>query len=184
MPNFRENIKDVVYEILSDPLALPRPFTEWIPKSIEVSPFNLPISQLIGYKRNTYTPVLTAVTVNPTLGTGSTQEGFFYRLGKIILVWWHIKFGSAGAAAGTGSYRISVPVTGETMFDYALIGPAQIYDNSADDNRVCFAEWAGTSRANIELIYGGISSVVDNDEPWIWSNNDELYGFLCYEAAS
>lgn len=63
---------------------------------------------------STWTPVLTAATTNPTLGSGSVQDGGYVQIGKLVTAWFHIQFGSSGISAGSGDYRISLPVTGAT----------------------------------------------------------------------
>lgn len=57
-----------------------------------------------------YTPALTATTTNPTLGTASVQSGRYFQIGKFVIANFAIKFGTAGAVAGSGAYRISLPV--------------------------------------------------------------------------
>ena len=84
--------------------------TQWTAQGIS-SGAVLPAATLqsIGAVAESYTPALTAVTTNPTLGTGSFQEGRYQLLQKRAFVEGAIFFGSSGAAAGTGAYRISVP---------------------------------------------------------------------------
>lgn len=63
----------------------------------------------IGEAWSTYTPALTGSSVNPTLGSGSVQEGHYKLWGKICVVRVGIQFGTSGTAAGTGNYIISLP---------------------------------------------------------------------------
>jgi len=57
-----------------------------------------------------WTPVLTATSTNPTLGTGSAQEGQWLRHGRMVTVWARIRFGTSGVNAGSGVYIVSLPV--------------------------------------------------------------------------
>lgn len=56
-----------------------------------------------------YTPTLTAVTTNPTLGTGSVAVGAYKRIGKTVFWRASILCGSAGVVAGSGTYQLSLP---------------------------------------------------------------------------
>lgn len=127
----------------------------------------------------TYVPTLTAATTNPTLGTGSTQAGFYYRLGDWIIGEARIRFGSSGAAAGTGLYAISLPVAANATFHNigggtgiaSPIGSGALRDNSIPSaSRPCvpYLQTATTAR----MLTG--NGNVDDAVPWIWAINDAL----------
>lgn len=61
-----------------------------------------------------WTPVLTAATTNPTLGSGSSQVGNYLQIGKFIIAAGRVAFGTSGVSAGSGRYSMSVPVTAAT----------------------------------------------------------------------
>lgn len=56
-----------------------------------------------------YTPVLTAVGTDPTLGIGGGVSGEYTQLGDFVHAWGQILFGG-GATIGTGTWEISLPV--------------------------------------------------------------------------
>jgi len=59
-----------------------------------------------------YTPTLTAVTTNPTLGSGGGQAARYTLFGgKFCTVRGSIAFGTSGASAGSGQYLIALPFT-------------------------------------------------------------------------
>ena len=66
-------------------------------------------TQIVG-AYTSYTPTLTASSVNPTLGSGSSATGYYKRLGRRVFGYLDITFGSSGAAAGTGYYGVLLPV--------------------------------------------------------------------------
>lgn len=58
---------------------------------------------------STYAPSWTASVTNPTIGNG-TITGKFVQVGKLVIAWVRVLFGST-TAAGSGSYFLSLPVT-------------------------------------------------------------------------
>lgn len=60
-----------------------------------------------------FTPVLTASTSNPTLGSGSVQVGHYAKIGKLIVAHWGVRFGTSGQAKGSGTYWVSGMPTGK-----------------------------------------------------------------------
>lgn len=58
-----------------------------------------------------YVPTLTAVSVNPNVGTTPDSFGWYVQMGKRIFGRAHIQMGGTGIAGGTGSYRILLPVS-------------------------------------------------------------------------
>src|SRR5688572_17632849 len=75
-----------------------------------------------------YTPALTASTTNPTLGTGSGQQGRYYRDPITGLVWGQarIAFGTSGTNAGSGTYRISLPTAVDNLSGSGVSGNADV----------------------------------------------------------
>lgn len=61
-----------------------------------------------------YTPVLTASTTNPTLGTGAVVTGSYCVIGDMVHYIAYIKFGTSGVSAGSGEYYVSLPVSAST----------------------------------------------------------------------
>lgn len=96
---------------------------------------------IAGGALQTYTPVLTAVTTNPSLGSGGdfTQSGRYWLLpGGIVEVDILLRFGSSGVSLGSGTYIISLPVAADVTFHRAVnniglastIGVGVVRDNS------------------------------------------------------
>lgn len=71
---------------------------------------------------DTYTPVLTATTTNPTLGTGHTQLGQYIQLGKTVICTGQMNVGTTGFNAGSGIYHWSLPIAADTSIVSRRIG--------------------------------------------------------------
>lgn len=136
----------------------------------------------------TYTPQLTATTTNPTLGSGSVQQGTYYRVGKLVAVHVFIKFGTSGVSAGSGTYEVSLPVSMDLTNITTLavpagasaVGSGHIRDDSA-------------SGGNNDLMAGARSSTtvrmhangqnVGDATPIVWAASDSIALMLSYPAA-
>lgn len=136
----------------------------------------------------TYTPTLTAATTNPTLGTGSTATGRYTQIGKLVTCYFEIVFGSSGVNAGSGEYRVSVPVEANPNQDRArlYIGSGSISAASPDAVRYAFLRFGGfTDRVDIlhlSAVSAGAIAVTSDTVPWTWAANDYIHGQLTYEA--
>ena len=140
----------------------------------------------IGAVAESYTPALTAVTTNPTLGTGSFQGGSYQLLQKRAFVEGAIYFGSSGAAAGTGNYRISVPSAVSIKSNNAPIGFGLFYDASAGFifyPMQAFYISATTFQLVVASPAYSAASVLSSTVPVVPANSDQIRYTLCYEVA-
>lgn len=128
-----------------------------------------------------WTPTLTAVTTNPTMGTGALRTGGYEQDGRRVTCRGHIKFGTSGAAAGSGIYEVSLPVTAKSLSPGRQQGSVTAFDNSGNDfaDGAVFIESGATTKARFSID----STVVTNAWPWTWANLDQLDFTLTYEAA-
>lgn len=139
----------------------------------------------------TWTPTL-AASSGPTLGTGATQEGTYVKIGRLVVCRFRVVFGSAGALAGSGGYTITLPVNAATnrIDGGVALGSAWAYDDSASQWAPVTVNMTSAVAADkVRFVYSssyplGTPSVVANDAPFTWSNNDALSGSFAYEAAS
>lgn len=129
----------------------------------------------------TYTPSVTASTSNPNLGTGSIVEAAWWRSGKTIAVRCNVKFGTSGSAAGSGTYRISLPAAAKTLSTGRHTGSAYAYDDSGTNfiDGVCIVDSGTWDRVNL-VVNNTLST---NAAPWTWTNLDAFGFTLVYEAA-
>jgi hypothetical protein len=135
-----------------------------------------------------FTPTLTAATTNPTLGTGSSATGAYAQIGKIVFYRFRIIFGSSGVNAGSGEYRVSVPVAANSVAvghgALAVSTVAFLYDSSANVNWTTVFPSFITS-TTFSLTYGANTgnTSVSSASPWTWAASDQIVGGLTYEAA-
>lgn len=128
----------------------------------------------------TYTPVLTAATTNPTLGTGSTQSGEYKIVGDLLFCRGYIAFGTSGAAAGSGSYFISLPPSvslvdgrpgGSRIIGRVLIKAAGLFTIGlvhGESTTNPFSMRYASAAINSSLL------VVSNSAPGAFTNNDSI----------
>lgn len=139
--------------------------------------------QQLGSEVQTYTPALTAASSNPTLGSGSTAQGLWTQQGGIAMVWWDIGFGSSGVGAGSGIYRVSLPV------DIAPGALARISVGSGVALDSSVATDLGSSVFTCRMAAGlpdrvvmavEESTLVTAAAPFAWAAGDSLTGFCAY----
>ncbi len=145
----------------------------------------LPASALqdLGEQR-AYTPALQASSSNPTLGSGSTSTGDILLHAGFVTLGWMIQFGTSGTAAGSGTYRITLP-TGlgldPAWQDNRAIG--QVFLNDASGGFRAFI--ARTSSSNPDTIIfcnPADGASVTNSSPWTWAASDYLSGSVTYKT--
>ncbi len=127
-----------------------------------------------------YTPALTASSSNPTLGSGSSATGRYQRVGRNVSFQAQISFGTSGTAAGSGTYRISVPVTVDSSFWGHTIGTAVLVDSGTAIMRQVFVGADGTY---VEM-WSEAGSATTHASPFAWSTSDIMRVTGTYEAVS
>lgn len=141
----------------------------------------------IGDPWTAYTPVLTASTTNPTLGSGSVATGRYLKAGRDVRGTFDITFGSSGVAAGSGTYRISVPTNIYSSWpSRAPVGRAYVFDSSGSASG-----WFDlmSDYTHFRIRYPstwptGTATEVGAAVPWTWAAGDIIRGSFCYEAQS
>lgn len=132
---------------------------------------------------DTYTPALTANSVNPTLGGSGNfiQTGRFTQVGKLVTGNYQLRFGSSGAAAGTGTYSVSLPITADTTLAQSpFIGSGFVFDGSGTTaNIICRLSTSTTFTMN----HGTANASVTNNSPLAWGAGGMIFGYFAYEAA-
>jgi hypothetical protein len=129
-----------------------------------------------------YTPVLTATVTNPVLGTGSTQIGRYATVNNLCFVQGVIIFGTSGASAGVGIYRISLPLPG--VGGEGSVGVGRIRDASAGYVAyVLELQFDGTTQ-RAQMNYGsGVALLVGATVPITFGASDQIFFNLTYELS-
>lgn len=137
---------------------------------------------------SSWTPALTAVTTNPTLGTASSTVGRYIKVGKTIIGWGRITFGTSGTNAGSGTYKLSLPVAAHaTQQILNRLGPGFARLTSAGLYTEARLSWSATAN-QLNATYpssavNGSFTGAGNATPGAWTANDFIdYDFM-YEAA-
>lgn len=128
-----------------------------------------------------FSPTLTATTTSPTLGTGGSVTGRYFQSGKHVVGDVVVQFGTSGAAAGTGTYLVSLPVAASTALGFAVMGSAYAYRNSGGTLRTAVAMRNSSTAAQFALDNG--AGTMSSAAPWAWANNDLIVVHFAYEAA-
>lgn len=140
----------------------------------------------LGQAWTSYTPTLTAATVNPTIGaTGNVLIGAYRQAGKDVIARFKIKFGTTGPAAGTGQYFVALPVAANVTTPVAG-GNCYLFDSSASGGATPVPYLVDTNR--LGFLYpatwpSGALTFVGAATPWTWAGADELNATFAYEAA-
>lgn len=139
----------------------------------------------IGDAWTAYTPTLQGSTTNPTLGTGSVATMRYLQAGKDVRGYFNITFGTAGAAAGSGTYSVTLPVNASSNYNGHSVGRAVIFDSSTSAiGYIDVVASSGILLLRYAATYPtGTLTSVTNAVPWTWAENDYIRGTFAYEAA-
>jgi len=132
----------------------------------------------IGAAWESYTPTWTGSISNPSVGAGFI-EGRYCRLQTLIIASGYIILG-AGWLAGSGTYRVSLPVTARGS--NSTIGYAALLDASAS-----YAGYFGSaiqqSTTAAEFRIGNGAGIWSSSVPIPLTQSDQMRFTLIYEAA-
>jgi len=134
-----------------------------------------------------YTPVLTATTADPTLGTGGVAEGTWTRFGRTVIGNARIQFGSGGgAAAGTGVYHVSLPTPRQVQTPISgpqpTCGGGEMWDSSLTTRYVICPTLTTASTTAVTILYSGTTGVVTSTAPFTWAAGDHISINFMYDG--
>jgi len=150
---------------------------------------------LLGGAWTSYTPAITALdpfgsfggAVDPTMGTGASLTGAYVQVGRVVMGRCTIQFGT-GAAAGTGYYGITLPVTPRNTNQSMGLG---FLTDISDSARISTAPFAiatvFSTTLGIILVEGQINlgaSPASHAAPWTWADSDSISLNFIYEASA
>ncbi|GAA4627261.1 hypothetical protein [Cellulomonas oligotrophica] len=140
------------------------------------------LDTLLGAAWQSYTPVLTATTTDPSLGSGTNyvQVGRVLKVGRHVQYRGSLRFGASGAVGGAGTYRVSLPYP-PRLGSILLGGVGAVVDNSAGDYYGC--AWL---LQNVEYMEGRVfgSGTLTATSPFTFTTNDWLNWNITYETDS
>jgi hypothetical protein len=133
-------------------------------------------------QRQLFTPVLTAATTNPTLGTSPQQSGWYcYGPGPTVTYDFFIRFGTGSPTPGSGNYSVTLPVQAAGMYSSGITahGDAVLADASAPAWKTASVYVAaGAVGATAAALIGDVP--ISNGFPWTWAANDYVSGQITY----
>ena len=141
----------------------------------------IPLTTAASATWTSYTPTLTAVTTDPVLGTGGTAVGAYIKIDKIVHFRAQVTFGGASRSAGSGQYRIALPVASTSSA--AQVVP--IIFSCAGNFYRAIGQINASGSTIIAIRYGdgGTTAVATNALPAAWANGDTFIITGTYEAA-
>jgi hypothetical protein len=131
-----------------------------------------------------YTPVLTASTTNPTLGTGSSVVGSYQKIGKTINFRVQITFGTSGVNAGSGFYFVSLPPFAANLgTTNEPIANTLIIDNSLGARYIGFGCLNNSTTMFMQMQSNSSGSQASTEAlPMAWAASDRITMHGSYEA--
>lgn len=131
-----------------------------------------------------WTPTLGADTTAPTMGTSPTQTGRYMKYGRLVTGNFILYFG-AGMTAGSGSYRLNLPVPAAAApTDHIAIGSGYLYSGSILRLYSIFIPSGVSTWAYMLVDNAAGTTFVTSSSPWAWAAGNRILGNLTYEAAA
>lgn len=137
---------------------------------------------LVTHPLQSYTPILSALTTAPTLGTGGFIRGFYYQVFDQIYTWGEFRFGTAGINAGNNIYTVTLPFPAHSVLGASIdvgtapvIGNAIVWDDSSDAGRQSSTvHMRSTDLMMFSTRMNSSARVVTHNTPFAWAVNDGM----------
>ena len=133
-----------------------------------------------------YTPSLTASTTNPSIGTGGFVEttGRYSQNGRIVTGYARVAAGTTSVTAGTGTYRISLPVTCamDGVYDNRGVVVGSAYYSDASASTVNYVATAAATDSGTYATFRTVGGFISSTLPGLASNDFLMFNFN-YTAA-
>jgi hypothetical protein len=129
-----------------------------------------------------YTCTLTASTTNPNLGATGSAVGYYVQIGKIVHFRAYVSFLSTGISAGSGTYRIALPVNAATATIDRVVGGGWAYDASLGDLWLCNAIVRAAGYVSMQITSTTVFNLTEAS-PMAWASGDGINITGTYEAA-
>jgi hypothetical protein len=135
----------------------------------------------------TYAPVFSTPGGSPSIGSGggAALTGRYKKIGRLCTVSGYLKFGTSGASAGTGEFRISLPFDAATVTDQAWVGAIYVNDTSAGASGHFHGATVVLSAGTYAVFYAGNAGAqVSGAAALSWAGGDSFRWEITYETAS
>ena len=112
------------------------------------------------------------------------QSGQYIQLGKLVVVQAHVQFGTSGTGAGSGTYRVSLPVNLSASPTFRRFGNvAEVFDSSGGSRTFPQVQQDGTNVGYVVFMQSLTTGVVTHASPFAWAASDALVFTLVYQSA-
>lgn len=130
-----------------------------------------------------YTPVLTASSSNPNLGSTGSITGRYTRAGSTCMAVVKAQFGGTGISGGTGFYRVTLPLTQGASALGLLLGYGYVEDQGVNTVQVQAIAQQTSNATQFKMTYDG-NLEVSQAQPFVggWGSGDGFTIFLNYEC--
>lgn len=133
---------------------------------------------------SSYTPVLTASTTNPTLGSGSVSQGRYTLWnGNWCAIRGVIQFGTSGVSAGSGQYFIGLPFASNNVGTTVGVAATGTYLARHNSTSVLSSgiTYCGGGSTVLSLVHTATNNTITSSAPWTWAASDYIEFSLVYE---
>lgn len=131
-----------------------------------------------------YTPVLTSTGTNPNLGSSGTEDGIYTVINDLVIVSFYLRFSGTGVSAGTGDYRISLPINADTGSPEGRInGIGWLFDSSLSTGYSALPYIATATTVGMYNAVGSSGLDVGATSPFSFTTSDQIRGQVIYKAA-
>lgn len=134
-------------------------------------------------------------TYTPTLGgtgwalgtTGASATGAYCKIGRLVVFWANVVFGSSGATFGASAApTLTIPVTassGDARF--VSLVKSMYYDSSTGNQYTGAVQMDSTDTfLCITIGTNGVAGAVTSTVPFTWAASDQIYIGGSYESAA
>ncbi len=141
------------------------------------------VERVLGSSWTSCSPVLTAATTSPS---GWATTGAYYRTGAKVAYRFQLTAG-ASVTAGSGNYRLSLPLPTVLLPAFLMVGQAVTYDTSTGNLAPLQVFVPSAVTDYVEFRYSatwlGASAALGPGAPFTWADGDNISGTVVYEAA-
>lgn len=143
-------------------------------------------SSLTTHALKSYTPIFTATTTNPVIGTGgpAVLRAYYYEIFDQIYTWGEFRFGTTAPSAGTGTWIMSLPFNAisnvgvsSTIGAAPVVGTGVVFASASAANRqpvTVHLRSFNTLMFGIRMGSGLAARELTNAIPIAWAPSDGL----------
>lgn len=130
-----------------------------------------------------YTPVLSAATTPPVMGSGTVVTGRYVKVGTTVTGWASFTFGT-GFTPGSGTWSISLPMGSASDGSAKVVGSVYAVDTSASSLRLVGVVLLASGGGTVTITFDNTTAAGNPATPFAWTVSDIMRLNFCYESAT